>query len=522
MSVASDRRQAIKRSVQAFRPAGDTSDSISRIILQAAVAADEAPTWWSPRRDEYLSKFWPTEPFLSGAIYAVSSRNASFRWTITGKERHVWRYQDMLNQADFGAGWQSFIMKVTNDLLTGGNGAFIEIIRPARARTRKGTYDAVKAAHPKTGKMQWVPYDAHSDKLMWRNSFKLVDSPRDLPVGISHLDAHRCCRTGDPNYPVLYTDIEGKRHKLSHYSVITLEDMPSPRKEMHGVGYSSVDRCLRLAQILRDMSIYKHEKVSGRFVREIYITNANAMQMEDAITEAKAHADSEGLIRYSQPVILSTTSPEAKPTVANIPLASLPESFSEDETMRWYIAGVANALGVDYGFLAPLPGNKMGTADQAETQAEQARGKSSRLFTEMIQAKFNYAGLFPKSIAFKFAHADPGEESERDRGMALRARTISMYIKEGALPPAITRQMLADWGDIDPQYLAMLGEVDLTPMKTIGNSDVKMPVTFISKLDVNKLTNPWDTPSAGSLNTGGDGGTPGKVNVRTSPEEDDD
>ncbi len=887
--AAPSRRQAIKKTVQAFHDVG-AGPTLSRIILQAATAADEAPSWWSQRRDDYLSKFWPTEPFLAGAIYAVSTRNASFRWELHGTEKNVWRYQALLNEADFGGGWQAFIMKITNDLLTAGNGAFVEIIRPARARTRKGIYDAVKAVHPKTGDMQWVPYDRHSGKLMWRTTnFKLIDSPRDLPVGIAHLDAHRCLgrdsrilmadgssksilsivrerddglvlamdangklvprriigwhesplsdrywlhigllnaghtfgrherlwltndhevmtssgwkradclsvgdkvvtpradfslcqkqflagtllgdgglawtsengfvkvaltqgkkqiewlqlkratlsnlgwcpirwgtnychsyfaqseshvtpalnswrdkwypcrtdrsvglkrvpkslveqlfspmllatwylddgnlqkrakwgrpavrlytngfakddvewlasllrkhgydthvysmkgkyalqyylhltpdasekffatvaayipscmryklpdgysdfntelwesidktklfvdtvdsietgnngdqvatfcidvegdhnfvaanmvvhnctRTGDPNYPVLYTDIEGNLHKLAYYQVITLEDMPSPRKEMHGVGHSSVDRCLRLAQILRDMSIYKHEKVSGRFARAIYITNADALQMEDAIKEANASADSKGLIRYSQPVILNTVNPTTKPEVAVIPLASLPESFSEDETMRWYIAGVANALGVDYGFLAPLPGNKMGTADQAETQAEQARGKSSRLFMETLQNKFNYAGLFPRTVQFKFAYTDPGEESQRDRGMALRARTVSILIEKEVIPPPIARQLLADWGDLDPKYLAMLGEIDLTPMITIGNSDVKIPQTFTSKLDVSKLVNPWPSQSSGSLNTGGDGGTPGKINVRTSPEEDD-
>ena len=68
----------------------------------------------------------------------------------------------------------------------------------------------------------------------------------------------------------------------------------------------------------------------------------------------------------------------------------------------------------------------------------------------------------------------------------------------------------------------MLGEVDLTPMVKIGNSDVKIPATFTSKLDVSKLVNPWPSPNAGSINTGGDGGTPGKMDVRTSPEKIDD
>ena len=101
--MATDRRQAIKKTVQAFRKVG-SGPSLS-LILQAATAADECPVWWSPRRDEYLSKFWPTEPFLAGAIYDVSTRNASFRWELTGNNDTIWRYQRMLNSADFGGGW---------------------------------------------------------------------------------------------------------------------------------------------------------------------------------------------------------------------------------------------------------------------------------------------------------------------------------------------------------------------------------------------------------------------------------
>jgi len=351
----------------------------------------------------------------------------------------------------------------------------------------------------------------------------LVDSPRDFPVGIAHLDSHRCTRTGDPDYPILYTNLDGKIHKLTPWQVLTLEDMPSSRQEMNGVGYCAVTRCLRLAQTLRDVGIYKHEKVSGRFARAIHITNADAIQLQDAIDIASASADSQGLTRYSQPVILSTVNPNSKPDVATINLASLPDDYSEEEMMRWYIAGVANALGVDYGFLAPLPGNRMGTAGQAETQAEQARGKSSRLFTETLQNKFNYGGLFPRTVEFKFAHSDPGEESERDRGMAVRARTLSIWIKSGIVPEPIARQIACDQGDLDPKYLEMLGEIDRTPMRTIGNSDIKIPTTFTSKLDIDKLRNPWVSQNdAQSLNEGGDGGTPGKVDKVTKPDTEDD
>ena len=57
-----DRKAALARTVQEFpeRPIS--------FILQLAMAADEAPPWWSPTRDRYLDKFWPTEPWKDGPI----------------------------------------------------------------------------------------------------------------------------------------------------------------------------------------------------------------------------------------------------------------------------------------------------------------------------------------------------------------------------------------------------------------------------------------------------------------------
>ncbi len=471
---AIDNSEAIKRSAQAF-----PDQPVTPIyLLQIATAADEAPPWWSPARDRYLDAFWPTEPYLAGAIYSVASRNASFRYELTGPDGDTWWAQQLLAQANFGQGWHDFIMKITTDYLCLDNGAFFEIIRPAKAKmfSDNSTYDAVRMPSPITGEPTWMPYDTQSGKFIEAivdDDFKVVDSPLSLPIGIAHLDSMRCTRTGNPEYPVIYTDQEGRQHKLNWYQVVTLEEMPSPREEMHGIQHSAVDRCLRLSQILRDMLIYKHEKISGRFARAVHLTNADAQLLQDAIDQAKVDADDRALQRYMQPIIISTVDPTAKPEVATIPLASLPDGFSEEETMRWYIAGIANALGVDYGFLSPLPGNKLGTSNQAETQERQARGKSSRLFMQLVTNKLNYSGILPRTVEFQFAVSDPWEESEQDAAFARRSRGYQTLIQSGLLPEWVVRQMAADKGDIDARYLEMMGEVDLTPIITISGTDVR-------------------------------------------------
>lgn len=461
------RRDIARRTVQ-------ESDNILAspvTILQIATAADEAPLWWSLRRDQYIDRFWPTEPYLAGAVYSIMARNASFRYEFTGPLNDVKWSQDLLAQANFGAGWQDFITKISQDLLTQGNGAMFEIIRPAKARVKSGDYyDAIKVMDEDTEQMTWMPFDIRTGKFI-HEDFKLIDSPLDLPIGIAHLDSQKCVRTGNLDFPIIYTDLKGKRHKMAYWQVCTLEDMPSPREELRNVGHCAVDRSLRLSQIIRDMLIYKHEKVSGRFARAIHITNTDAIMLQDAIDQASVSADSQGLMRYSQPVILATVNPDSVPSIATIPLATLPDGFSEEESMKWYIAGLANAFGVDYGFLAPLPGNKLGTGQQSETQERQAKGKSSSLFQQMLTYKFSYNGILPRCVQFRFGTPDPFEESEKDRALARRARAYSTLIQSELLPPIVVRQIAADRGDIDPKYLEMMGEADLTPIVTLSGTE---------------------------------------------------
>lgn len=468
---------AMRESVQTFLPPDVTP---RMTIFQIASHADEAPPWWSPDRDYYLDNFWPTEPYLSGCIFSVASRNASYRYELTGHRRKVAWAQQLFAQSDFGLGWHDLMMKLTQDYLVCGNGGWIEIIRPARALTKSGTsYYAIRDYHPETGEMAWFAYDDHSGKINyhWKqgDDFTITDDPLDLPVGIAHKDSLRMTRTNDPAYPAIYRDQFGRDHLMSMHQIMSFEEMPSPREEMNRVQHSAVDRSLILAQTLRDMLTYKHEKISGRFARAIHLTNIDADTIQDAVDQANENADNKGLMRYSQPIIAATLDPNAQPRVDTIELASLPDGFDEETAMRWYVAGLAMDFGVDFGFLAPLPGNKLGTSEQAEQAARQAKGKSSRLFLNLMEYKFNFSGILPRDVYFRFAVPDPYEESERDRALARRARSLSTLIQSQIITPEIGAQLLADWGDLDPQYLAQMGLGDLTPIVTVGGAEPVPP-----------------------------------------------
>lgn len=449
-----------------------THSDTRHVVLQLAGAYDQTiPKWWSPRRDAFLREFWPTEPILASAIYSIAARNSAFGWDLEGLSDDVLWAQRLLQSADFGGGWQQLVTKTTIDTLTQDAGAAWEIIRPSKVTIDGITLPAVKQYYENNEGVEW--FALHPDgKIPLRDrDYKLFDSPLDPPIGIAHLDIGKVQRTGDPETPAIYTDVDGKRHAMKWWQILLFSDMPSPIEEMNGVGVSACSRIFRHAHTLQSLSVYKDEKLSGQFTRAVHITNADPGLIQDQISQAHENAINVGLQRYSQPVIASTFDPGATPTIATIDLASMPDGFEESTTLEWYVSVLALALGVDYGFLAPLPGKGLGTASQSETMARQSRGKSSRLFMDTTSNALNFRGILPASVRFKYIERDTQQEQQEETVKKLRAETRTIMIKSGEISPQIARQIASDDGDLNEKYLNAMGEQNLTPGVEVGGDD---------------------------------------------------
>jgi hypothetical protein len=198
----------------------------------------------------------------------------------------------------------------------------------------------------------------------------------------------------------------------------------------------------------------------------VHLTNVSADVISDAIQQAGAYADEQGLTRYSQPIIADTLDPSGRPYHVTIPLAELPEGWDEDTMMRWYIGLIALAAGEHYSFFAPMPGRRLGSAREVEVQERQARGKSSRMFMDMLTDLLTNAAVFPPECSFVFKDKDPEEQKGNEEGELRRAQTRRERIESGEITPAIARQIALDDHDLKEQYLAALNESDLTPEET--------------------------------------------------------
>jgi len=424
-------REISRRSVQEESQVLEMGPSAgSQFVLWMASIADTFSPWGQDvaLRDEQLRDFWPSESNLSGAVYTCGITNANYEWELEGPQRTVDAVHEVLNKAG-GGSWGTFVKKLSIDLYTQDNGAFIEIIRS-------------------------------------RNN------PSAPILGIDNLDSARCMRTGNLEYPVIYMDIKGERHKMPWYSIITLEEFPTPIEKMFNVQYCATTRVLRSAQILRDMAIYRGEKAGGRFSEAIHILGGvQQTVIEDLETRQKETADNQGLVRYLGPMLIASLDPQSTPSVATLNMKSLPENFSYDEELKWYISSLALGFGRDYQDFAPLPGRGIGSAREGETLHAKSRGKGPAAFMRLLEDAFNFHGVMPKTVTFRFKDQDLGEEKANADIKKTRAEEREIRIASGEINDVLARQLAVDDGDLKQEYLTLIGEGDVTPVTPVEGSE---------------------------------------------------
>ncbi len=412
--------QASAESIQSSPKFPSSMGSNVFVVPMLASANALIPPWWSPSRDVRLRSFWKGVDYLAGAVYTLVSKMTAIPNRVVPRD---WGVKRHVEQAEFltdviqitpgkGEGWVNEYGKFVEDLLTQDNGAFMEII---------GRGDP---AGPIIGQ----------------------------PISFAHLDSARCQRTGDPIYPVIYTDINGKRYKLHYTRVMFASQMSSPIKEMFGVGFCAISRVLNVAQTLLDMLIYKQEKMGSRPHREIVITQGGLDPADLAMAFARADEmmDSQGLSRYSKVVIGgSSTLPQADAKV--IALSSLPDGFNEENNIVYGMATIALAFGVDARELFPSMSSGA-TRAEALLQHLKQRGKGPGQILQLTEQLFNYKFL-PPYLKFEFDFQDDAQDRQVADIRLIRANARVQDNTTQALNERVMRErMLAD-GDITrPQF----------------------------------------------------------------------
>lgn len=440
--------QALADSVQSLPPpdGGGYGGGGAWLTLSLAHEADEIPRWGTNTwlRDRMLREFWPATPEIAGPIATVAARNAAMTISLDGPTRTVDAAQQLLHEADQGAGLVSLMTKLSIDVYTQDNGAFMEVAR--------------------------------ADYISGETALKRVQTGAPLPpvTALNHIDSACCQRTGNPVTPVIYLDpISGVRRLLPWHMVIPIAEMPSPIKAARGMQYCALSRVLRGAQLMRDYGIFKREKVGGRNPAEIQIVGGpSTTAIQDAITRARERADNSGLLRYMEPIIVASLDPTKPVSTATIGWASLPDGFDADTELRNYITLLAMCLLEDYQTFAPLPGGGLGTSQQSQILERKGRGKGPGLWRKLLTHIFNFYGVLPRTVEMSFDETDPVADKEDADAVKAKLDNVVSAINAGILTVPVARQYCADNGILlDEDYLAMLGDEDATPDETVTDEE---------------------------------------------------
>jgi len=384
--------------------------------------------WWSPQRDVNLESFVKDSDHVSSSLSMLVSKVSTVPVQVLPRDNRIRRHQEdaeqfniILNEeAEYGQSWTTAISKWLQDYWCADNGAFLEIIGDGKK-----------------------------------------DGPVKGPsLGIAHLDSFRCTRTGDPDYPVVYSPPAGGLFKLHRTRVAYASDMPSAREEMLDVGFCAISRMLNNAQVLMDILNFKQEKLGSRPHRGILQGRGISTDtIISALKIANEAMDSKGLGVYAQLAILGGIAPDAGLDL--IDLISLPDGFNEEQSIRLGMFCMALAFNVPIRWIWPAATSGATKADamyQHIAGLGGGIGKVLHTLTLLLggdpRGSRHSAGKFlPPHLKLSFDFQDDEQDKSRADVSKTRAETRNSNLESGVITERVAReQALADNDITQPQF----------------------------------------------------------------------
>lgn len=352
------------------------------------------PRWGSRERDYRLRDYWYAShgTLVQGAISGLIKRIVATPWEIKGGRNLTRRYQEMLQNVEFGEGWKTFWTKVLTDYYTQDAGAFVEVIGGGRP-----------------------------------------DEPiKGGVIGLAHLDRQRCIPTGNLEYPVVYyndvIDTETDKptfHKLHYSRVIRFTDMVSPIERAFGNGLCALSRAISIANAQILMGRYQNERLSNeppvgfisfRNVRRDYVDNVKAMWSADRSTM--------GASTYAPYMWLESADPDNPVEVSVTELAQWPEIGSYKDAMEVHVNMLALALNEDPQEIWPLTGQALGTGTQSKVLHAKGRAKAFADAMTMIERALNL-WVLPEALEFAFKYNDAERDKEEAESAAIWTNVVN-------------------------------------------------------------------------------------------------
>lgn len=389
----------------------------SQVFSWLVRAGDIIPPWWSRSRDYKLLEFYNNCNHLAIAVYNSTAKMVGIPFDIVPKDTSNFAHLEQAEEltqilkvaSGFGRGWDYEYSRFVLDLLTQDNGAFMEIVGDGPA-----------------------------------------DGPiLGLPTGLVHRDSRRCTRTGNPVYPVIFQDVDGRLYKIHWTRIIMMSQMPSAQEEMYGVGLCAVSRSCMVAQNLLDISVYKMERLGSRPHNQIIVGKGiTGQEIMTSLRRAEETMSNQGMRRYSHTIAIGSKNTEIG--LDKIDLAHL-DPFDEETSINLGMYAIAAAFGMDSDELWP-GGGRSGSQGEANLKRMRSRGRLPAQLTSDLAQQFNFKVL-PPHLTVEFDFRDDEEDQQKALIRDIRGRNRERDLGTGSVSTRTARLNMLEDRDISPnQY----------------------------------------------------------------------
>lgn len=414
------------------------------ITWEALHDAEGIPPWGTAGRPEKLRDFARAEPILSGALGSMVSKAVSLDWQIAGGRNRTMRYQEILAEAEDGAGWSFFLDRLLQDYLTVDLGGFVELGR---------------------------------------------ESAQGPVVALWNLDGGTITATGRPAAPWRYWprlaggSLSGTSVLLSPLAASWIVDLPSNDESKHGLGFCAVSRALKAARVLLALYNYEDERLSDMPLPGLVsVTGMTQAEIKAAFDLYQQRRDSRQQTTFKDVLWLAAqTSPINPIDVKLTPFSGLPEGFDRQEVLTQYVYTLALDFGVDVREF--WPASQTGaTKAEAEVQAQKAKGKGFGRMLAQVERAINW-DVLPEGLEFLFDQKDSEDDLLRE---TIREKVIGnvrrlwepTMIGEGILTTAEARRWLVEL-DMAPGWLAETDQVTVYGDSNTGPEEAQPAVDQI-------------------------------------------
>jgi len=355
------------------------------------------------RQRELELRLWDRHPQMwiwQGAVAGQIKKLASAPREIKGKNL-VGYFDDVLRYANFGQGWDDFIAKGARDFFRQDGGWYFEIIGPGNLMK------------PITGRV----------------------------TGIAHLDSIRCYPTGDPEFPVVYYDRDGKIHLMHNQRVVHIVDMPDGDEGRPGYGLCALSRGIAIATQELYLNRYIQSMLDDRPQPGYVFWRGLSEQQRKTRFEAwRTQQDSDDPI-WGRIIHFESLDPANPVGAETLSFSQSPEKFDYKIYTEMHVNAWALALGVDVQELWQLTGGNIGSGQQSEVLHAKSQGKTFGDLLTKLERELN-TKVLPDTLEFTFKRHDPYEAQERAQTAQLWSGFTS-GVKEESTPEE-RRRILAN------------------------------------------------------------------------------